>query len=463
MKRWTLTIWVLALIASLTVGLIGCSSQTATPSPTAASTKKESAPTEKPASPATPKAGEPKTSDTASKPSGQPIVLGVPTALGTIEGADSLRAVQLAVEEINAKGGVSVGGVKRPFEVVSIDTREAEAGTPTNDALAATEKLITEKKPNAIVVGAFRSEVFLASMDLIAKYKLPYITSIAMTPEFEKKMQAEPEKYKYFFRTGLNAPYLVGNLIKVMEFTGKKFSFKKVYFINQDVAWAKGTSDALEKWAKANGWEVVGHDAYPTGSSDFSSSLNKAKSGGAQLVVPIFDMPQSGVLVKQAKSVKLQALIAGFISPAAPGTAWKAFDGEVAGLVNFLFENGSMPVKAVPKSVAFVENYGKKYGEEQKQKLSGHGPGPAYDSVYVLAAAIEKAGSVDADAVVSALEKTDTDGVIGKIKFNKDHQVIYGTNPKETAISTAFQWKAPGVRVPVFPEAAAEAEIELTK
>ncbi|MDA8187757.1 MAG: ABC transporter substrate-binding protein, partial [Dehalococcoidales bacterium] len=137
--------------------------------------------------------------------------------------------------------------------------------------------------------------------------------------------------------------------------------------------------------------------------------------------------------------------------------------GEVAGLVNFLFENGSMPVKAVPKSVAFVENYGKKYGEEQKQKLSGHGPGPAYDSVYVLAAAIEKAGSVDADAVVSALEKTDTDGVIGKIKFNKDHQVIYGTNPKETAISTAFQWKAPGVRVPVFPEAAAEAEIELTK
>lgn len=62
---------------------------------------------------------------------------------------------------------------------------------------------------------------------------------------------------------------------------------------------------------------------------------------------------------------------------------------------------------------------------------------------------------------MAELEKTDMEGVIGRVRFNKNHQVVYGTDPKETAIGVAFQWKAPGVRVPVFPEVAAEAEINL--
>ena len=90
----------------------------------------------------------------------------------------------------------------------------------------------------------------------------------------------------------------------------------------------------LTKLAQAGGWTVVGSDAYPTGSRDFSSTITKAKSGGAEVLVPVFDMPESGVLVKQAQSMKLGAVIAGFISPAAPATAWATFNGEIDGLVN---------------------------------------------------------------------------------------------------------------------------------
>jgi len=144
----------------------------------------------------------------APPPAAAPIILGVPTALGSIEGADSLKAAQMAVEEINAKGGVSVAGVKRPLEIVSIDTREHEPGIPVTEALAAAEKLILEKKPHAIVVGAFRSEVLMASMDMIAKYKIPYIVTIGMTPAMQTKVLEDP-KYKYVFRTCLNATYLV--------------------------------------------------------------------------------------------------------------------------------------------------------------------------------------------------------------------------------------------------------------
>jgi len=391
----------------------------------------------------------------------KPIILGVPTALGTIEGADSLRAVELAVKEINANGGVTVGGEKRPLKIESIDTRESEPGLPVHDALAAIERLITDKKPHALVVSSFRSEVLLSSMDLIGQYKVPNIITIAMTTEFEKKLQTDYDKYKYNFRMGLTSGYLVQYLSNIMEHIGDELGFKKVYIINQDVLWAEGTAGGVAKWFEANGWEVVGKDSYPTGASDFSSSLTKARQGGAQVIMPVFDMPQAGILLKQAKSMRVPALMAGFISPAASASAWNTFDGEVEGLVNFIFEIGPIPVKAVPQSVSFFENYGKEFGADRQSKLSGHGPGPSYDAVYVLVDAIERANSLDADAIVDALKKTDTKGVIGRIKFNENHQVIYGFDPAETAIGAAFQWRAPGVRIPVFPGIAAESKIEL--
>ena len=391
----------------------------------------------------------------------EPIVIGVPTALGSIEGADAWRCVQMAVEEINAKGGVSVGGVKRPLKAYSIDTREHEPGIPVHDALTAVEKLILEKKPHAIVVGAFRSEVLLASMDLIAKYKLPYICSIAMTPAFQKKIVENYDKYKYMFRTCLNAVYLVKYLGGVMGFLNKEFGFNKAYIVVQDVLWAKATGGGLQKGLEKQGWEVVGFDPYPTGATEFSPTLIKARAQKAQVIVPIFDMPQSGILLKQTRSMKAPALLCGFISPVAPGSAWDVFEGEVEGMVNFLFEIGPIPVKAVPKSVAYNAGYGKRWGEDTRIKLSGHGPGPSYDSVYVLADAIERAGNLEPDPLISALEKTDLTGVVGRIKFAKDHQVVYGVDPKETAIGCAFQWRKPGVRVPVFPEVVAEGKIEL--
>lgn len=390
----------------------------------------------------------------------KPVVIGVPTALGSIEGADSLRAVELAVEEVNKNGGVSVAGEKRPLKIVSIDTREHEPGLPVHDALAAVEKLITQEKPNAMLVGSFRSEVLLSAMDLIAKYKIPNIVTIAMSPKFEEKLLTNYDSYKYNFRMGFNAPYLVGYIADTMDYVAKEHGYKKAYLINQDVLWAEGTTAGLKKVLEAKGWEIIGKDAYATGASDFSSSLTKAKDGGAQVIVPIFDMPQSGILLKQARSMKVPALMLGYISPASTENAWKTFEGEVDGFINFVYEVGPIAVGAVPKSVAFNENYGKKFGEEIKSKLSGHGPGPAYDSVYALVAAIEKAGSLDADAIVAALEKTDMEGAIGRIKFNDKHQVVYGYDPKETAIGTAFQW-VDGKRVPVFPEAAAEAKIVL--
>ena len=392
---------------------------------------------------------------------GDPIVLGVPTALGSIEGRDGWMAIQMAVEEINAKGGVQVGAAKHLLKAYSIDTREHEPGIPVHDALTAAEKLILERKPHAIVLGNFRSEVLLSSMDLMSKYKLPYVCCIAMTPIFQKKIVDEYDKYKYCFRNCINAPYLAMYLGGVMGFINKEFGFKKAYLITQDVLWAKGTGGGLEKWFKENGWEVAAFDTYATGASDFSPSMIKARAQQAKVIVPIFDMPQSGILLKQARAMQIPALLAGFISPVTTENAWQVFEGEVDGMINMIYEVGPIPVKAVPKSVAFNENYGKRWGEKVRTELSGHGPGPSYDSVYVMADAIERAKTVEPDAVVKALEQTDMMGAIGRIRFGKDHQAVYGFDPKETALGIGFQWVKPGKRVVVYPGGVAEAKIQL--
>jgi branched-chain amino acid transport system substrate-binding protein len=109
-------------------------------------------------------------------------------------------------------------------------------------------------------------------------------------------------------------------------------------------------------------------------------------------------------------------------------------------------------------SKTFYDKYEKTYGKEMQ---AGHGPAPSYESVYILKEAIERAQSTDPDAVAAELAKTDRQGVVGRVKFDEGHQAVYGFDPKETCVSTVFQWTADGKRVIVFPESIAEAKIQL--
>jgi branched-chain amino acid transport system substrate-binding protein len=391
-----------------------------------------------------------------------PIVIGVPTSLGYLEGKESLKAVEMAVDEINAAGGVTVGTKKRPFKVATVDLRDAAPGVPVPEALLGLEKIILEKKPTALVVGPFRSEALMAGMDIIAKYKVPLLGTIAMSPGSEAKLKKDPEKYKYIFRTCLNAVHLVKYLIGGMKTINQQFGFNKVYIMHQDVAWARATAGLVKKlYFDKAGWTVLGLESYPTGASDFSSALMKARAGGAQVIMPIFDMSQSGILVKQWKTMKVPAIMSGFISPLAGSEAWKTFDAKIGGAMNTTFELGSgIASSKVPASQAFFDAYTKKYG---KPIQSGHGPAPSYESVYLLKEAIERAGNTDADAIVAELEKTDRQGVMGRIRFDEGHQNTYGFDPKEASLSAVTQWSEDGKQVIVFPPFVAEGKIQFPK
>jgi branched-chain amino acid transport system substrate-binding protein len=84
----------------------------------------------------------------------------------------------------------------------------------------------------------------------------------------------------------------------------------------------------------------------------------------------------------------------------------------------------------------------------------------AYEALYVLKDAIERAGSTETDALIPALEKTNLPAVRGTIRFNENHQIIYGYDPKTSVLGNWVQWQD-GKRVTIYPQAAAMGSIKM--
>lgn len=397
---------------------------------------------------------------TDSKAAGKPIVLGAPLATAFLYGWDAERAIKLAVEEINAAGGVKVGKEKRPFQVEVIDTRDLEPGVPTSDALLVVEKLILEKNADFIVGGPVRSEAALAAMDLLSKYKKVSILSTGvLTPAYHARVAKEYDKFKYCFRISGEVVWMVkGEFIPCLMGFKEKYGLNRLFIMIQDVAHARAGGGLVEKMSKERGWEVLGTEVYPTGTTDYSVGLMKAKKDNAQVILIWMDMPETSILLKQWYDMKVPALPYGTIISAAeePGF-WKATEGKGEYAMASVVNAGNAPSKATPWTMKFVEAYQKKWGLEPE----GYGTSSSYMAVYTLKDAIERAGSLKSDAVIAALEKTDLMGVYGRIKFDpKSHQVIPSIDPNEGAVGTIFQWQA-GKRVVVFPPKIAMGEVKL--
>jgi branched-chain amino acid transport system substrate-binding protein len=391
---------------------------------------------------------------------GKPIVIGAPLATAFLYGWDAERAIKLAVEEINAAGGVKVGKEKRPFTVEVIDTRDLEPGVPTSDALLVVEKLILEKKADFIVGGPVRSEAALAAMDLLSKYKkVSILTTGVLTPAYHARIAKEYDKFKYCFRISGEVVWMVkGEFIPCLMGFKEKYGLNRLFIMIQDVAHARAGGGLVEKMSKERGWEVLGTEVYPTGTTDYSVGLMKAKKENAQVILIWMDMPETSILLKQWYDMKVPALPYGTIISAAeePGF-WKATEGKGEYAMASVVNAGNAPSKATPWTMKFVEAYQKKWGLEPE----GYGTSSSYMAVYTLKDAIERAGTLDSQAVITALEKTDLMGVYGRIKFDpKNHQVIPSIDPNEGAVGTIFQWQA-GKRVVVFPPKIAMGEVKL--
>lgn len=394
-----------------------------------------------------------------------PIVLAVPTSLYTPFGRGCVKAVDLAIEEINAAGGVKIGDAKRPLEMVVADTRCGEPATPVHDALMAYEKLILEKKPHAILVGAFRSEVLIAAMDMVAKYKIPHLHTIAQTPQFQKKFAEDPQKYRYLFRPTTDALVDASYINAAMDILKKEFGLENVQFIYQDTLWAQAFAGLMRKHCGETGWKDLGFDGYAAGANDFSPALSKAKEQKAQVIGMVWDVPMgAGIFAKQLKSMKVPAVVVGFVPPLGAPDAVKTLGPGVEYTITVEFPVGaSLALAKLPKTGQFLDAFKKKFGALPEAPAVNSS---AYDAVYIAKEAMERAGSLEPDKLVDELEKTDYAGVSGRLKFNDKHVAVFGNeDPDKTGVCTVFQWqKGPDgelKRVPVYPSFLAEGTLKL--
>lgn len=387
------------------------------------------------------------------------ITLGCPLSLGFPDGIASRDNIQLAVDSINAAGGVKINGELYKFKAEFMDTRDLEPGVPTSEALLAVEKLILDKKADIIIGGPLRSEAALAAMDLMAKYrKITVVSAGVLSPAYDKKIAENYEKYKYCFRTTGSVIPMIEETINIMEKLRMDHGFNRAYIMVQDVAHARSAGDEVQKKLSEIGWTITGYDRYPTGSNDFSQGLFKVRDTNSRVLIPWMDMPESSTLMQQWHSMQIPALICGYLNAALDSNYWSATNGKCEYVVVVYPKAGIVASPALPLAQAYIELHKKTFGTEPG--LTGWSP-VCYQAVYIVKDAIERATGLNTDALIEALESTDMQGVYGRIRFDKkSHQIIYSTDPSEGATGCWTQWLN-GHRVIVYPPAIATNKILL--
>lgn len=387
----------------------------------------------------------------------KPIVIGAATDTEILDGFATVRGLKLAVEEINAAGGVNIGGKKEPFKLEVMDTRDCDAGVPVSEALLVVEKVILDKGAD-FIIGPSRSEAALASFGLISRYKKVYLSTCGgMSPKFHATIAENYDKYKYAFRITGESGVLVQEGVDLLDGLNAKYGFNRMFIIVQDVAFSRVGGDMVSEKMKAKGWEILGSQRYPSGSTDFSAALLQAKDARAQVLFIMGDMPELSILVNQWNDLKIPALPFGcYLGPAMEPKFWEVTKGKAAYTLVNVINAGNVASNATPMTMKFYNAYQKKYGNEPE----GYGAVTGYMAPYILKDGIERAGSLDPDLMVTALEKTDLVGAYGRVKFDpKSHQIIPALDPDKGAVGTIFQWQD-GKRVVVYPPKIAVSEIQ---
>lgn len=390
---------------------------------------------------------------------GKPVVLGAPLSTDYLYGRSAQRGILLAVDEINRAGGVAVGGEKRPFAVEVVNTRDLDPSTSIQQTLTAVEQLIFNKKADFIVGGPNRSEAALAAMPLFHQHKkISIVTSGVLTPQYHKMVKDNYDKFKYCFRIHGEAVNLIREIMNGLADLKARFGLSKIFIIAQDVSHARSAADVMEKVAGSKGFEVTGTRLMPSGTTDFSTALLQAISTGAQILNIWMDMPESAILLKQWYSLKIPVMPFGSTLAAAeqPGF-WNATQGKGQYTLCNVVNAGNAPSSVTEWTMRFYQAYERKWGVAPE----GFGASSSYMAVYVIKDAVERAGTLDADKVIGALERTDLMGVYGRIRFNrKSHQVIPSDDPQKGAVGSIFQWQN-GKRVVVYPENIARGRVML--
>lgn len=340
-----------------------------------------------------------------------------------VYGVECKKGIDLAVEEINAAGGINGKNI--------VFVCEDDEGDPAKSVNAYT-KLTTSNGVKYIIgsltSGATIAITSLAQADGVVQIA-PAATAVAVT-----------EAGNYIFRACYTDPFQgkVGGKFAAANLGATKAAI--LYDIGND--YSVGLKENFVAEFTANGGAVVAAESYNTGDKDFNAQLTKIKTAAPDVVY----LPDYyGTVALIAKQLRAQ----GITVPIVGADGWdglsdkNADDSVMPGYYSNHYATDSDSVKVQ----RFVSNFKSKYGENPNAFAA-----LGYDSMYMLRDAIVKAGSEEAADVRAALEATDGDYVTGHLTFDANH------NPIKSAVMLRIKKDASGALATAY-----EATVDISK
>ncbi len=322
------------------------------------------------------------------------IKIGVPVGLSganSVVAPSVVQAAELAVEEINAKGGV----LGRSLELVVADDGSGAVG-----AQKAFDSLVFQKEVD-VLISMETSAARNAGLPIVAKGKVPYIYT-----SFYEGRSCSPYLYVNAWVPEQQVPPIVDYL--------KAGGAKKYFLIGSDYAFGRGMLEFARKYVEQTGGEVVGEEYLPMDGSDWTAIISKLKSSGADaLITSTAGGAPNVTLTKQLRGSGVTIPYANLAVD--EGTAASMGPDAEGILISASYVTGI----SSPENTAFLDAMKAKFGDELRtpNDLSV----PEYEGVYLYANAVEKAGSTDPKAVLEALPTVSFTGPRGVITMNKQH------------------------------------------
>lgn len=327
------------------------------------------------------------------------IVIGMYGSLtgdGASFGQSSKEGTELAVEEINGKGGL-LGGRKLKLLVEDDQSKPEEASS-------AVTKLITQNKVVA-VLGEVASRRSLAAAPVAQKYQIPMITPSSTN-------ERVTEVGDYIFRVCFIDPFQGEVLAKFAYNDLKARRVAILKDIGQD--YSVGLTDSISTHFRALGGEVLPPVNYSATDADFKAILTQVRAQKPDAIFATGYYPEAAIIVRQARELGLQMPILG-------GDGWvgDALKNGREALNNTYISNHYSADNPDPVVQQFVTTYRQRFGGKEPDSIAAL----AYDAVKVLADAITRAQSTEGPKVRDAIASADVAGVTGRLKVNAKRNV----------------------------------------
>lgn len=363
----------------------------------------------------------------APAPKAEAIKIGVLAPFNTQPGDGIRNGIAMAVEEINAAGGVD----GRPLQVVEInDEYSAEKTVRGYQRLAGRDGVVA-------VLGVAGDGIF-PIMEQLARYKVPMITTGTGSDRLTEMVAGNPDRYRWFFRV-MHKSSELGDVTAdfAIHCLAEKHGIEKFAIMVEDDIWTKYIRDIWTKKLSENpGTQVVYSGTFGFQTKDFSVLLQQIIDSKAEYILDASSRVDATTYLKRWATVNGPPIGA---IPTGAGT--KRYYDLIGDQGLYVVSVATLPSPENPlteQSGKWWEKYFARYGDPAYTSAY------SYDAVYILADALKRAGGgSDADKLVSALEATDHPGVMARWIFEKDHHGRYGPGYRVIPI---FQYVEAGPR-----------------